>query len=127
MERDPYQHYSGYEERGEPVVLFIGPRLCEISRPDSGIYVGRLCDLLLKHGNETESRYPNPAPVDADGWIRRDLDPRPFKGSKTPFREIDFTKSKFLMLTTARLVRDDYCQIANDFFIGDTIKRSWKR
>ena len=127
IEREPYLFLMEYEKRGEPVLLFTAPGLCERDRPKRGVFVCRMKDLALHHGRDSEARHDRPAPVDADGWIRWDLDPEPwrFKGSRTPHREIDFYNSKMLILGFAQLKSNTKCDIEFDFLVSDTIRRAW--
>jgi hypothetical protein len=128
IERTPYEYYLQYEQRGEPVLLFICPRLLEGGwRP---VLVGRLKDVVLEHGQETENRWNQqgfpPRPVDQDGWIHPRNDPRgTIKGSGTPFRKIDYRRSKMLGITEALLDNAGYCKINLDLLIGDTIQRTY--
>jgi hypothetical protein len=135
IEKDPYDFYMEYENRGEPVVLFISPGLLknhEISVA-APLYCGRVKHLVLRHGSEYENQFEKPRPVDHDGWIRPRADqygPRYAKngptGSGTPFRPIDIKQSRMVKLSHVRFTRSsgtDQCEIDRDLFAGDGMGR----
>jgi hypothetical protein len=133
IERAPYEYYRRYEERGEPVLLFLCPHLREGGWHH--VFVGRVCDLVLTDGAITEQMWADerglpPRPV-VDGWITPMADRRGSpKGSGTPHREIDIAASKMLCVSRARLTKHGYlgrdeghCAIDLDFLLSDTLRR----
>jgi len=135
IEKEPYEFYSEYEKRGEPVLLFIAPGLLkndEIS-VQAPLWCGRVRDIVLTDGNEYENQFEKPRPVDADGWVRPRSDqygPRYSligrRGSGTPFRPINITKSRMVKVSRVNFVRKDgqeRCVIQPVLLAGDTIGR----
>lgn len=135
IEKEPYEFYMEYENRGEPVILFISPGLLKsveinISAP---LYCGRVKDIVLTRGDEYEAQFPKPRPVDQAGWVQPRADqygPRYAKngptGSGTPFRPISLKQSRMVKLSTVRFIRSDgadRCVIQPVLFPGDTIGR----
>lgn len=132
IEKTPFEFYLEYERRGEPVLLFIAPGLLTSMR--APIYCGRVRDLVLMDGREYEQQFPQPRPVDADGWIRPRSDRFGIRqsrsglaGSGTPFKKINIGQSRMVKLSRARFMRGDdgiqRCEIALALFVGDLLAR----
>jgi hypothetical protein len=126
IERAPYVTYCQYEAAGEPVLLFICPEFCEDPPRRRQIFVGRLCNVHLKHGRQTVDQYPQSYPVSRDGWVAPRDDLRgPLNGSGTDYREIDIRRSGMLYVGTAQWNANGPDVTAEPvMFTADTARRS---
>lgn len=128
IEREPYEYYMQYEERGEPVFLMIGPLPTGPNVIRTPIYIARVRDLVLVHGADTVNQYPldQQYPVTDDGWIAPRRGHGAVRGSGTQYREIDIPASAMLRIASARWDgRRVY--LLPDFLGADTIQRADRR
>lgn len=131
IERAPFEQYMQYEQAGEPVILIISPTLLRAPFSWAPVLVGRLCNTVLRHGNETvesvETQYRYPV---VDGWVTPRAAPRgAMRGSGTPYREIDLRKSRLLKIAEARVIEDDPqrtpdVHVRSDLLANDTMERA---
>lgn len=126
IEREPYEYYLRFEEAGEPVFLLIGPPPTGQYVTRTPVYIGRVRDLVLRHGADTVSQYPSDHqyPITQDGWIAPRHAPRgAARGSGTQYREIDVPASGMLRIASAKW-DDRRVYMLPDFLAADTAQRA---
>ncbi len=88
IEKNAYNTYLKYQNAGCRVVLMV--------KHDGRWFVQDIEKLKLIDGNATVAEFPNPFPVDAEGWICPRYSGRTLisKMSGTPYRYIDMNSMK---------------------------------
>jgi hypothetical protein len=91
IERGPYEQYMKYEEAGEPVLMFLCPRLLAEHVALRPVFCCRVSNLVLVPAEESISKFSGDMqfPI-VDGWLSPRTVPRgAAKGSGTDYREVD--------------------------------------
>jgi hypothetical protein len=129
IEKDAWMEYEQLHRRGEPVMLFVAPRLLEDPPPNDRIFCLMLNELVLAHGVESIAEFDaaNQFPVDPEGWLRPDWHSKGTpRGSGTPFRYIRLQATRKLCLGKACRQQDGTVALTCDLFAADSLERALK-